>query len=203
MISTDKIDDFLDSKSLKDIMIIYLMVILLCGYVCFYFLLPYAKTFKNTRLDIYAQKKSQLQTLRAMTDAINIKTVFLKKHIKNLIVEKNKLQLQNDYYNKLSDMLKVIEFNRQQCDKYVKSLISNAKKEDLKILSFNSKIFNENKNIINKKAEINLTLKGEYKNLLRFIYLCENMKNLLRIENMSINKNKIFKIKFVLYGFEK
>jgi hypothetical protein len=50
--------------------------------------------------------------------------------------------------------------------------------------------------------EIDLDAQGEYKNLIYFIYQYENMRELLRIENIEIKSNKTYKIKFTLYGYE-
>jgi len=82
-------------------------------------------------------------------------------------------------------------------------LVINAKKEGLKVLGFTNKVYNDNKKLINKKMEISLKINGEYKNLIYFIYQYEDIRDLLRIENIFIDKNKNFEIKFSLYGYDK
>jgi len=197
------IDNYFYEKSLKDTVMMYLMVILVLGFAVFYFILPQAQKYRDTQLKLYNNAKTQLQTLKAKKNVLNIQIVNLKKKIKNLTLEKTALKKQKDFYDELANLLDFVEFNQYKWGEFVKNLVINAKKEGLKVLGFTNKVYNDNKKLINKKMEISLKINGEYKNLIYFIYQYEDIRDLLRVENISINKNKNFEIKFTLYGYEK
>jgi len=197
------IDNYFYEKSLKDTVMMYLMVILVLGFVVFYFILPQAQKYRDTQFKVYNNTKNQLQTLKIKKNVLYIQIGNLKKKIKNLDLEKIALKKQKDFYDELTNLLDFVEFNQYKWGDFVKNLVINAKKEGLKVLGFTNKVYNDNNQIINKKMDISLKINGEYKNLIYFIYQYENIRDLLRIENISINKNKNFEIKFTLYGYEK
>jgi len=197
------IDNYFYEKSLKDTVMMYLMVILVLGFVVFYFILPQAQKYRDTQFKMYNITKNQLQTLKIKKNVLYIQIGNLKKKIKNLDLEKIALKKQKDFYDELTNLLDFVEFNQYKWGDFVKNLVINAKKEGLKVLGFTNKVYNDNNQIINKKMDISLKINGEYKNLIYFIYQYEDIKDLLRIENISINKNKNFEIKFTLYGYEK
>ena len=198
-----EIDNYFYAKSAKDTAMVYLMILLVIGFVIFYFLLPGAQKYRDTQLNIYNKTKNQLQTLKTRKNVLNAQIVMLRKKIKNLNLEKTALKKQKDFYDELVNLLDFIEFNQYKWGEFVKSLVINAKDEGLTVLGFTNKVYNENKGLINKKMEINLKVIGEYKNLLYFIYRYENIKDLLRVENILINKDKDYEIKFTLFGCEK
>jgi hypothetical protein len=200
---THEIDNYFYAKSVKDTVMVYLMILFVIGFVVFYFLLPVMQKYTNTQLNVYNQTKTQIKTLKTRKNVLNAQIVFLRKKIKNLTLKKIAIKKQTNFYNKLVNSLDFAVFNQCKRGEFVKNLALNAKQEGLKIFAFTNKIYNDNKGLINKKMEINLKVEGEYKNLLYFIYKYENIRNLLRVEKILINKNKNFEIKFILYGYEK
>ncbi|GAB6073906.1 hypothetical protein [Nautilia lithotrophica] len=198
-----EIDNYFYEKSPKDTIMVYLMILLVIGFVVFYFLLPQAQKYRDTQLNIYNKTKTQLQTLKTRKNVLNAQIISLRKKIKNLTLEKIALKKQKDFYDELANLLDFVEFNQYKWGEFVKNLVINAKKEGLKVLGFTNQVFNDDKGLINKKMEINLRVNGEYKNLLYFIYQYEDIRDLLRIENIKINKDKNFEVKFTLYGYEK
>jgi len=200
---THEIDNYFYAKSVKDTVMVYLMILFVIGFVVFYFLLPVMQKYTNTQLNVYNQTKTQIKTLKTRKNVLNAQIVFLRKKIKNLTLKKIAIKKQTNFYNKLVNLLDFVVFNQCKRGEFVKNLALNAKQEGLKIFAFTNKIYNDNKGLINKKMEINLKVEGEYKNLLYFIYKYENIRNLLRVEKILINKNKNFEIKFILYGYEK
>ena len=197
------IDNHFYKKSLKDTLMMYLMVVLVLGFIVFYFILPQAQKYRDTQFKLYNNTKTQFQALKTKKNVLNIQITNLKKKIKSLALEKVSLKKQKEFYNELANLLDFVEFNRQEWGTFVKNLIINAKNEGLKVLGFTNKVYNDNKKLINKKMEISLKMSGEYDNLIYFIYHYENIRDLLRIENIYINKDKKYEIKFTLYGYEK
>jgi hypothetical protein len=199
----NEIDSYFYAKSLKDVLMFYLMILLVVGFVVFYFFYPNAKKYRDTQLNTYNKIKIQLQDLKTQKNVLNSQIIALEKRIKNLTLEKATLKKQKDFYNELANLLAFIDFNQYKWGEFVRNLVLNAKKEGLKVLGFTNKVYSKNKGLINKKMEINLKVDGEYKNLLYLIYKYENLKDLLRVEKILIDKDKNFEIKFTLYGYEK
>lgn len=199
----NRIDDYFYKKSPKDTMMVYLMILVVIGFVVFYFLLPQAKNYRDTQMNIYTKTKSQLVSLKTKRNVLNAQIITLRKKIKNLILEKTALKKQKDFYDELANLLDFVQFNQYKWGEFVKDLVKNAKKEGLKVLGFTNKVYNNDKGLINKKMEINLNVSGAYKNLLYLIYQYEDLRDLLRIEGITIDKNKNFEVKFTLYGYEK
>ena len=199
----NEIDSYFYAKSTKDVLMFYLMMLLVIGFVVFYFFYPNAKKYRDTQLNTYNKTKTQLQDLKTQKNVLSSQIIALEKRIKNLKLEKSALKKQKDFYDELADLLAFVDFNQYKWGEFVRNLVLNAKKEGLKVLGFTNKVYSENKGLINKKMEINLKVEGEYKNLLYFIYKYENLKDLLRVEKILINKDKNFEIKFTLYGYEK
>lgn len=54
-----------------------------------------------------------------------------------------------------------------------------------------------------KEMSIAMTLIGNYRNFLHFIYKYENQKDLLRIETIKIDLKNNYYVKFILYGYGK
>ena len=198
-----EIDNYFYEKSPKDTLMVYLMILLVIGFVVFYFLLPQAQKYRDKQLNTYNKTKTQLQTLQTRKNVLNIQIITLRKKIKNLTLEKAALKKQKDFYDELANLLDFVEFNQYKWGEFVKNLVINAKKEGLKVLGFSNQLFDEDKGLINKKMEINLRVRGEYKNLLYFIYQYEDIRDLLRIEDIKISKDRNFEVKFILYGYEK
>ena len=200
----ENIDNYFYSKPLKDTLMFYLLLVVVIGFIGFYFVLPYAQKYRDTQFKQFQNSKNTLQSLIVKNNIFNTKIYSLKKRVKKLTLKKITLKKQKDFYDELVDLLDFTKFNKYKWGKFVKNLVLNAKKEGLHVLGFTNKIFaTNNKGVINKKMEINVKLNGEYKNLIYFIYRYENLKDLLRVEGININKKNIYNIKFTLYGYEK
>jgi len=61
----DAIDNYFYKKSLKDTFMVYLIIILVLGFSVFYFILSQAQKYRNAKLKLYNDTKTQLQVLKA------------------------------------------------------------------------------------------------------------------------------------------
>jgi len=199
----NRIDNYFYAKSQRDTVMFYIMTVTVIGFVVFYFLWPQAQHYRDTQVKMYKRTKSQLQQVQTQRNILTSRVVLLKKKIKNLILEKTALKKQKDFYDELANLLDFVEFNQYKWGSFVKNLVINAKKEGLKVLGFKNELFNDKNGLINKKMEITLEVQGGYKNLLYLIYHYEDLRDLLRIESMNLSSDKIYKVKFTLYGYEK
>jgi Tfp pilus assembly protein PilO len=199
----DEIDNYFYSKNEKDRLMIYLLIVGVIAFVIFYLIMPSAQEYRQNQMDRFSKTKNQYQALKNKKMALNTQKISMQKKIKNLILQKDALKKRKDFYDELANLLDFVQFNSYKWGEFVKELVANAKKEGLKVLGFTNKVYNEQKKMINKKMEITLDAKGEYKNFIYFIYQYENIRELLRIENINIKSDKTYKVKFTLYGYEK
>jgi len=200
----DRLDDYFYSKTQKDVVMTYVLVIMVIGFIFFYFLIPSAKQFNQKQHRVFADNNKKLNMLKVTNTSLNFRILKLKKNIKNLTLQKVALKKQKDFYEQLANLLDFVTFNQYKWGEFVKSLVLNANSQGLDVLGFDNKIYDiKNIQTINKKMDITLKLKGGYKDLIKLIYSYENNKDLLRVENIKINSNKNYEIKFVLYGYDK
>ena len=76
---THEIDNYFYAKSVKDTVMVYLMILFVIGFVVFYFLLPVMQKYTNTQLNVYNQTKTQIKTLKTRKNVLNAQIVFLRK----------------------------------------------------------------------------------------------------------------------------
>lgn len=200
----EKIDNYFYSKEQKEILMTYLLVVVLIGFIFFYFLLPTAQKYSQKQHKEFLNNNSKLAIFKTTNKSLNIEIIKLKKSIKNLTLQKVALKKQKDFYEELANLLDFVEFNQQKWGNFVKNLVANATAQGLDVLGFENKVYDMKSNgSINKKMDITIKLNGDYKDLIQFIYSYENTKDLLRVEDININSDKNYQIKFVLYGYNK
>jgi hypothetical protein len=173
--------------------------------VFLYLLLPQAQKYNKTQHNTYNKKTRQLASLNNKNRQLTVKVANLKKNIKNLELQKVALKKQKDFYEQLANLLDFVVFNQYKWGEFVKNLVKNAKNEGLDVLGFDNKLYSNSKKneLINKKMEITLKVRGEYKRLVDLMYKYENIRDLLRVEDIQIDKSNSYNVKFTLYGYDK
>jgi len=199
------LDKFFENKTKKDIVYIHLLTIFLIGFIIYYFIYPVSSAFKNNEEKKYSQNTQTLNNLIMQKNVYIAQIANLNKNIKKLSLTKNSLYKQKVFFDDLVSLLDFAEFNKYKWAEYVKNIVYDSKKEGLKLISFENNIYND-KNIssfINKKMDINVFVKGEFKNLIYYLYKYENTKELLRVNEINASDKGEFMIKYTLYGYEK
>jgi len=198
----NRLDEYFEGKDKKEIIITYLMVFLVIGFLIIYFILPKAQQYKEDQEKIFKSYKMQITNVKNENTILSTRIMALKKRLKSLILEKTALKKQKDFYDELANLLDFTEFNKYKWGEFVNNLVIDAKNDGLTVLGFENKIFEKGKGLINKKMEITINVEGEFKNVVDFIYKYEDIKDLLRVEGIDVDKDKNYKIKFTLYGYE-
>jgi Tfp pilus assembly protein PilO len=196
----DKIDAYFEEKSLKEEIMLYLLIVVMIGFLIFYVWLPtiqlkeskIKKEFINVKTT-YTKLKNSYKNKTSQIIVLNKKIIALKKEIDDM---KDKV----DIYNEMAKSLYYTLFDKYKWGEFMKNLVIMAKKYNLHIKDISNKLFEKKDAIITKKLEVDLKVRGGYKDLIRFIYSYENTKNLLRVEKLSINNDLNYSIKFMFYG---
>jgi hypothetical protein len=196
------LDALFEGKSKKDILYLYASVVLAIGFIIFYFIYPMSASFKEKEEKKYKENTQKLSQLKSQKNVFNAQIIMLTKQIKQISLQKNSLQKQKVFFDDLLNLLDFIEFDKYKWADYFKHIVDGAKEEGLDLIDFTNKIYNNDKNIVNKKMDIIIHTKGNYKNLISYIYRYENTKELIRVDELNITDKGDFMIKFVLYGYK-
>ena len=200
----EKLDLFFEGKTKKDILYIYAAVILLIGFIIFYFIYPIASEYKQKQTRNYKNNVNTLSQLQTRKN-INISQIAnLTKTNKKLKLSKNSLYKEMVFFEDLISLLDFAKFDKYKWSSYMKNIVDNAKDEGLELIKFENNIYNDiNNSNIDKKMEMEVYLKGNFKNLIYYIYKYENSKELLRINELKVSDKGNYMIKFTLYGYGK
>jgi hypothetical protein len=198
------LDKFFENKTKKDILYIHIMSIFLIGFIIYYFIYPVSSSFQKIQKKNYDQNIQTFNKLKIQKNIFSVQIIKLNNNIKKLSLEKNSLHKQKLFFDDLVSLLDFAEFNKFKWANYVKSIIHDAKNEGLKLINFYNTLYYDNNNsFINKKMDITVNVKGEYKNLLYYLYKYENVKELIRVNELNASDKGEYMIKFSLYGYKK
>jgi len=199
------LDKFFKNKTKKEIIYIHLITILLIGFIIYYFIYPISSDFKKREEKKFSQNTQTLNNLIVQKNVYIAQIANLNKNIKKLTLTKNSLYKQKIFFDDLVSLLDFSEFNKFKWAEYVKNIVYDSKEEGLKLIKFENSIYNDknSSSFINKKMDINVSVKGKFKNLIYYLYKYENTKELLRVNEINISDKGEFMIKYTLYGYEK
>ena len=206
----DKIDNyFYEKESKKEFYYISLLIIISLGFLVFYYILPISKSYYNNAINEYESYISKIQTARVQLNVFKIKKIQEEKHLQKLIKKINNLKKEKVVFEELISLLDFAKFDKSKWASFVKDIIIDAKKYGFKVKLIENKVFTYKnvkkikKNTILKQISIGIELKGNFINLIHFIYKYENMKSLIRITKMEIKNPHDFYVEFTIYGYKK
>jgi hypothetical protein len=197
------LDKFFENKSKKDIIYIHILVIFLIGFIIYYFIYPMTSSFEKKEKSKYNHNLQVLNNLKIKKNVYTAQIINLKKTIKKLSLQKMSLHKQKLFFDDLVSLLDFAEFDKYKWAKYMKGIVDNAKNEGLTLIDFTNILYdNKDDKLINKKMDISVNVKGEFKNLIYYLYKYENTKELIRVSDLNISDKGNFMIKYTLYGYE-
>jgi hypothetical protein len=197
------LDKFFENKSKKDIIYIHIIAIFLIGFIIYYFIYPMTSSFEKKEKSKYNHNLQVLNNLKIKKNVYTAQIINLKKTIKKLSLQKMSLHKQKLFFDDLVSLLDFAEFDKYKWAKYMKGIVDNAKNEGLTLIDFTNILYdNKDDKLINKKMDISVNVKGEFKNLIYYLYKYENTKELIRVSDLNISDKGNFMIKYTLYGYE-
>jgi len=201
----EKLDLFFEGKSKKDVIYLFVAVAGLIGFVIFYFIYPISSDYRTKEQNNYKANTNKLANLKNKKNNTISKIAYLTKNNKKLKLSKNSLHKEMVFFEDLVSLLDFAKFDKYKWSNYMKNIVDNAKEEGLELVDFQNNIFNDsnNSNSVNKKMEMTINLKGDFKNLIYYAYKYENDKELLRVNELNISDKGNYMIKFTLYGYGK
>ncbi len=206
----DKIDSYYRIKGKKDFYYTVLAIVLAVGFIVFYFIIPKVSEFANFNEKKFKQFTQSLNQNIIALNVVKVQNIRMKKELKEMNQKITTLKKNKVYYSQLVNVLDFTQFNKQKWAQFVKNSILDAKAQGLEVKVVKN-IYDENqsmkknsetnKNIV-KKVEFALKLEGEYKNFLYYVYKYENIKSLIRVNDLKIIAPNKYYIEFSLYGYK-
>ena len=202
----DRIDSYYANRDKKDFWYTLLAIALAIGFVIFYFITPPMEDFVNLNEKKVDKFKKNLYKNTMELNTLKAKNIRIQRELR--ILKKKLVELKKDkiYYSQLVNLLDFVQFNKQDWAQFVKNSIIDAKSQGLEVKLVKNMDANvttkKNKSFIIKKMNFGLSMEGEYKNFIYYMYKYENIKMLIRVNKFKIITPDKYYIEFYLYGYK-
>ncbi|MGP1533865.1 MAG: type 4a pilus biogenesis protein PilO [Campylobacter sp.] len=192
-----KIDNYFDGKKPSEVTLMLIMALVLSGVIAYYAVIQYAQDYYDNSMSTNSQTTDQLNKVNAYLDSvsqnndrnndrnfkINQKQNKLKQRQNELADAKN----MNQYFdNKLRELSYLI-FNEQSWADFLDSLALLANKNNVKITKIVNTFKEPNAQKIEQILDINVSVDGNYKDIIGYINAIEESKLVVDVNGIDIN----------------
>lgn len=192
-----KIDNYFDGKKPSEVTLMLIMTLVLSGVIAYYAVIQYAEDYYDDSMLINSQTTEKLNKVNAYLDSvsqnndrnndrnfkINQKQNELKQRQNELADAKN----MNQYFdNKLRELSYLI-FNEQSWADFLDSLALLANKNNVKITKIVNTFKEPNAQKIEQILDINVSVDGNYKDIIGYINAIEESKLVVDVNGIDIN----------------
>ena len=192
-----KIDNYFDGKKPSEVTLMLIMALVLSGVIAYYAVIQYAEDYYDNSMLTNSQTTEELNKVNAYLDSvsqnndrnndrnfkINQKQNELKQRQNELADAKN----MNQYFdNKLRELSYLI-FNEQSWADFLDSLALLANKNNVKITKIVNTFKEPNAQKIEQILDINVSVDGNYKDIIGYINAIEESKLVVDVNGIDIN----------------
>ncbi len=192
-----KIDNYFDGKKPSEVTLMLIMALVLSGVIAYYAVIQYAEDYYDNSMLTNSQTTEELNKVNAYLDSvsqnndrnndrnfkINQKQNELKQRQNELADAKN----MNQYFdNKLRELSYLI-FNEQSWADFLDSLALLANKNNVKITKIVNTFKEPNAQKIEQILDINVSVDGNYKDIIGYINAIEESKLVVDVNEIDIN----------------
>lgn len=192
-----KIDNYFDGKKPGEVTLMLIMALVLSGVIAYYAVIQYAEDYYDNSMLTNSQTTEELNKVNAYLDSvsqnndrnndrnfkINQKQSELKQRQNELADAKN----MNQYFdNKLRELSYLI-FNEQSWADFLDSLALLANKNNVKITKIVNTFKEPNAQKIEQILDINVSVDGNYKDIIGYINAIEESKLVVDVNGIDIN----------------
>ena len=192
-----KIDNYFDGKKPSEVTLMLIMALVLSGVIAYYAIIQYAEDYYDNSILTNSQTTDELNKVNAYLDSvsqnndrnndrnfkINQKQSELKQRQNELADAKN----MNQYFdNKLRELSYLI-FNEQSWADFLDSLALLANKNNVKITKIVNTFKEPNAQKIEQILDINVSVDGNYKDIIGYINAIEESKLVVDVNGIDIN----------------
>ena len=192
-----KIDNYFDGKKPSEVTLMLIMALVLSGVIAYYAVIQYAQDYYDNSMSTNSQTTDQLNKVNAYLDSvsqnndrnndrnfkINQKQNELKQRQNELADAKN----MNQYFDNKLRALSYLIFNEQSWADFLDSLALLANKNNVKITKIVNTFKEPNAQKIEQILDINVSVDGNYKDIIGYINAIEESKLVVDVNGIDIN----------------
>ena len=201
----EELDNFLESQNDAEQKIIFLLPILIIGFVIYYFIFPITDELVTKTENENYQLKLQLNTKNNQIIQTINKMNRLNIDDSKLNIKINQLKKTEIIVKNLMDQVRFLIFNFNKWAKIYNSIPEYLKDNNLLLLKLDNELFlneiTKTKKLVNLKMRINLEVLGDFKNVIKLINTFEAKKMIVKVEKFKTDGIKS-NITIDIYGAE-
>lgn len=188
-----KIDNYFDEKKPSEVTMMLIVAFLLSVAIAYYAVIPYAQNYYDESIrenDRITQDLNKVNSYLSTVSQGDDRNFMINKKQNELLQQQNKLadaQNMNQYFdNKLKELSYLI-FNEQSWADFLDNLAFLANKNNVKITKIINTFKEPNAQKIEQVLDINISVDGDYRDIISYINAIEESKLVVDVNNIDIN----------------
>ena len=188
-----KIDNYFDEKKPSEVTMMLIVAFFLSAAIAYYAVIPYAQNYYDESIrenDRITQDLNKVNSYLSTVSQGDDRNFMINQKQNELMQQQNKLadaQNMNQYFdNKLKELSYLI-FNEQSWADFLDNLAFLANKNNVKITKIINTFKEPNAQKIEQVLDINISVDGDYRDIISYINAIEESKLVVDVNNIDIN----------------
>lgn len=188
-----KIDNYFDEKKPSEVTMMLIVAFFLSATIAYYAVIPYAQNYYDDSIRENDQITKDLNKVNSYLSTVSQgsdRNFMINQKQNELMQQQNKLvdaQNMNQYFdNKLKELSYLI-FNEQSWADFLDNLAFLANKNNVKITKIINTFKEPNAQKIEQVLDINISVDGDYRDIISYINAIEESKLVVDVNNIDIN----------------
>ena len=188
-----KIDNYFDEKKPSEVTMMLIVAFFLSVAIAYYAVIPYAQNYYDDSIRENDQITKDLNKVNSYLSTVSQgsdRNFMINQKQNELMQQQNKLadaQNMNQYFdNKLKELSYLI-FNEQSWADFLDNLAFLANKNNVKITKIINTFKEPNAQKIDQVLDINISVDGDYRDIISYINAIEESKLVVDVNNIDIN----------------
>nr|WP_315063184.1 type 4a pilus biogenesis protein PilO [uncultured Campylobacter sp.] len=188
-----KIDNYFDEKKPSEVTMMLIVAFFLSVAIAYYAVIPYAQNYYDDSIRENDQITKDLNKVNSYLSTVSQgsdRNFMINQKQNELMQQQNKLadaQNMNQYFdNKLKELSYLI-FNEQSWADFLDNLAFLANKNNVKITKIINTFKEPNAQKIEQVLDINISVDGDYRDIISYINAIEESKLVVDVNNIDIN----------------
>ena len=192
-----KIDNYFDGKKPSEVTMMLLVALVLSGVIIYYAIIQYAQDYFDSSIASNTQITKDLDEVNSFLDGVSQNNDRNNDRNFKINQEQNRLKQQqekladakntNQYFDDKLRELSYLIFNEQSWADFLDSLAFLANKNNVKITKIVNTFKEPNAKKIEQILDINVSVDGNYKDIIAYINAIEESKLVVDINGIDIN----------------
>ena len=188
-----KIDNYFDEKKPSEVTMMLIVAFFLSAAIAYYAVIPYAQNYYDESIrenDQITQDLNKVNSYLSTVSQGDDRNFMINKKQNELLQQQNKLadaQNMNQYFDNKLKKLSYLIFNEQSWADFLDNLAFLANKNNVKITKIINTFKEPNAQKIEQVLDINISVDGDYRDIVNYINTIEESKLVVDVNNIDIN----------------